>query len=260
MCAANSQLSWSSMTHRYRGGHRFKSRWSLNIFQASFFQLLKLENLLRWSLFTFFFVSFVLHHLWVWQIFTLRMSHRVCMEKKCYKTQSCRSIKSYYKFGMQTSNSVNIILLITEKSAVSCNFIPQQSLILEALINSFSWLLYQLFRWSVTPFYSFKLFTMKSVPSKELVEQLIFENFVISETRRPPWLDTDPNPSDLEQARKALLYEHNPNLPQSPDQMRAKRLGLSTRPSHKRSHTAPGKLIMSKVSSVKKKIQALNSS
>ncbi|KAK2570590.1 Epithelial cell-transforming sequence 2 oncogene-like [Acropora cervicornis] len=66
-------------------------------------------------------------------------------------------------------------------------------------------------------------------------------------TRRPPWLDTDPNPSDLEQARKALLYEHNPNLPQSPDQMRAKRLGLSTRPSHKRSHTAPGKLIMSKV-------------
>ena len=154
-CVA-SQLSWSSMTHRYRGGHRFKSRWSPDIFQASFFQLLKLENLLRWSLFTFFFVSFVLHHLWVWQIFTLRMSHRVCMEKKCYKTQSCRSIKSYYKFGMQTSNSVNIILLITEKSAVSCSFIPQQSLILEALNNSFSWLLYQLFRWSATPLYCFK--------------------------------------------------------------------------------------------------------
>lgn len=93
---------------------------------------------------------------------------------------------------------------------------------------------------------------MKNVRAKELVEQLIFENFVvISETRRPPWLDTDPNPSDLEHARKALLYEHNPNLPQSPDQMRAKRLGLNTRPSHKRSHTAPGKLILSKVSSVK---------
>ena len=31
----------------------FVSRWSPNIFQASSFQLLKLENLLRWSLFTF---------------------------------------------------------------------------------------------------------------------------------------------------------------------------------------------------------------
>ena len=39
--------------HRYRGGHGFESRWSPDIFQASSFQLLKLENLLRWSLFTF---------------------------------------------------------------------------------------------------------------------------------------------------------------------------------------------------------------
>ena len=40
-------------SHRYRGGHGFKSRWSPDFFQASSFQLLKLENLLRWSLFTF---------------------------------------------------------------------------------------------------------------------------------------------------------------------------------------------------------------
>ena len=39
-------------THRQRGGHRFESRWSPDFFQASSFQLLKLENLLRWSFFT----------------------------------------------------------------------------------------------------------------------------------------------------------------------------------------------------------------
>ena len=39
-------------SHRYRGGHGFESRWSPDFFQASF-QLLKLENLLRWSSFTF---------------------------------------------------------------------------------------------------------------------------------------------------------------------------------------------------------------
>ena len=37
----------------YREAHGFESRWSPDIFQASSFQLLKLENLLRWSLFTF---------------------------------------------------------------------------------------------------------------------------------------------------------------------------------------------------------------
>ena len=40
-------------SHRYRGGHGFKSRWSPDFFQASSFQLLKLENLLRWSFSTF---------------------------------------------------------------------------------------------------------------------------------------------------------------------------------------------------------------
>ena len=40
-------------SHRYRGGHGFESRWTPDFFQASSFQLLKLENLLRWSYFTF---------------------------------------------------------------------------------------------------------------------------------------------------------------------------------------------------------------
>ena len=40
-------------SHRSRGGHGFESRWSPDFFQASSFQLLKLENLLRWSHFTF---------------------------------------------------------------------------------------------------------------------------------------------------------------------------------------------------------------
>ena len=40
-------------SHRYRGGHGFESHWSPDLFQASSFQLLKLENLLRWSLFSY---------------------------------------------------------------------------------------------------------------------------------------------------------------------------------------------------------------
>ena len=40
--------------HWYHGGHGFESRWSPDIFQASSFQLLKSENLLRGSFFTFF--------------------------------------------------------------------------------------------------------------------------------------------------------------------------------------------------------------
>ena len=40
-------------SHRYPGGHRLESHWSSDIFQVSSFQLLKLENLLRWLFFTF---------------------------------------------------------------------------------------------------------------------------------------------------------------------------------------------------------------
>ena len=39
--------------HWYRRGHGFESCWSPDFFQASSFQLLKLENLLPWSFFIF---------------------------------------------------------------------------------------------------------------------------------------------------------------------------------------------------------------
>ena len=55
-------------SHRYRGGHRFESHWSPDFLQASHFQLLKLENLLWWSLFTSYttavqiwIISYILH-------------------------------------------------------------------------------------------------------------------------------------------------------------------------------------------------------
>ena len=50
MCGFIAQL----VEHRtgIRGGHGFESRWSPDFFQASSFQLLKLENLLRRSAFT----------------------------------------------------------------------------------------------------------------------------------------------------------------------------------------------------------------
>ena len=70
----------------------------------------------------------------------------------------------------------------------------------------------------------------------------------LPETRRPPWLDPDPKPADLENARKALFYEHNPNQPHSPDQQRAVRLGLSSRPLHRRSRTAPAHMRVEKLS------------
>mgnify|MGYP006973440740 CR=1 FL=1 len=53
--------------HWYRGGHSFDSCWSPDILQASSLQLLKLENLLWWSLFTFFYncstiwISYIFH-------------------------------------------------------------------------------------------------------------------------------------------------------------------------------------------------------
>ena len=50
MCGFTAQLVEPG-THRQRGGHGLESRWSPDFFQASF-QLLKLENLLRWSFFT----------------------------------------------------------------------------------------------------------------------------------------------------------------------------------------------------------------
>ena len=51
-----------------RGGHGFKSHWSPDIFRAASFQLLQLENLLQWSLFTFIYnhstiwISYIFHN------------------------------------------------------------------------------------------------------------------------------------------------------------------------------------------------------
>ena len=71
---------------RYRCvAHGFESLWSPDFFQASSFQLLKLENLLRWSFFTFIFnrslkmnyLSFIAYKD-VWQhVFVLKVQRRV---------------------------------------------------------------------------------------------------------------------------------------------------------------------------------------
>ena len=81
----------------------------------------------------------------------------------------------------------------------------------------------------------------------------------VPEKRRPPWLDPDPKPPDLDNARKALLYQHNPNQPHSPDKLRAERLGLSTRPLHRRSLTAPAQMGVERASvdKVRKNIMEL---
>ena len=53
-CDALQTKLWShTLGARYRGDHGFESRWSPDFFQAFSFQLFKLENLLRWSSFTF---------------------------------------------------------------------------------------------------------------------------------------------------------------------------------------------------------------
>ena len=51
--------NWKEASHRYREGHGFESRWSPDFFHSSF-QLLKSENLLRWSHF-----AFISQHCWV---------------------------------------------------------------------------------------------------------------------------------------------------------------------------------------------------
>jgi len=87
--------------------------------------------------------------------------------------------------------------------------------------------------------------------AKEKKRRIKEVTYYRQETRRPPWLDPDPQPADLENARKALLYEHNPNQPHSPDKLRAERLRLSTRPLHRRSHTAPAHVGTEKISAVR---------
>ena len=69
LCPNTFEFGKIRCSHRYRGGHGFESCWSLDFFQASSFQLLKLENLLRWSFFTLIYnrssnvwiISYILH-------------------------------------------------------------------------------------------------------------------------------------------------------------------------------------------------------
>lgn len=91
------------------------------------------------------------------------------------------------------------------------------------------------------------------MPKKRLL--IVKSSFCLPlETRRPPWLDTDPQPRDLENSRKAMLYGHNPNQPYSPDQLRMERLGLSTRPLHRRSQTAPAHMATERVMKISKTV------
>ena len=52
-------------SHRYRGGDGFKPHWSPDIFQASSFQLLKLENLINYFTFIYnsspIWISYIFH-------------------------------------------------------------------------------------------------------------------------------------------------------------------------------------------------------
>ena len=63
--------SVDGVSHRYRGGHGFEFRWSPDFFQASPFQLLKLENLLRRS----FFFHFQKPHVLFWFLTSLLLQY-----------------------------------------------------------------------------------------------------------------------------------------------------------------------------------------
>ena len=88
MCGFIAQLveHWS---HRYRGGHGFESRWSPAFFLASSFQLLKLENLLRWSFFTFTVLS-------IWYTFSIETKTK----KKIVKIYANKEQISKHSHGL----------------------------------------------------------------------------------------------------------------------------------------------------------------
>ena len=72
-------------SHRYRGGHGFESRWSLDFLRASSFQLLKLENLLWWSVFTLIYACSSGEH--CMNCFIYASHHNVVI----YKLNTCRT-------------------------------------------------------------------------------------------------------------------------------------------------------------------------
>ena len=83
-------------SHRYRGGHGFESRWSPDFFQASSFHLLKLENLLQWSYFTFINYPCIVMHCaimamymnwlwtmnWLWKAYQMRRNNCVMVIRR----------------------------------------------------------------------------------------------------------------------------------------------------------------------------------
>ena len=74
-------------SRRYHGGHGFESHWSPDIFQASSFQLLKLENLLRWSLFTFIYnCSTNMDIIYISHCLHIVINSKRTMFKNCKKT------------------------------------------------------------------------------------------------------------------------------------------------------------------------------
>ena len=74
-------------SHRYCRAHGFGSHWSPDIFQASSFQLLKLENLLRWSLFTFIYnCSTNMDIIYISHCLHIVINSKRTMFKNCKKT------------------------------------------------------------------------------------------------------------------------------------------------------------------------------
>ena len=91
-------------SHRYRRGHRFESHWSPDNSQASSFQLLKLENLLRWSLFTFIYNrSTNMDYIYISRCLHIVINSKWTMFKNCKKTAIRVSVEKILEDGI-TSN------------------------------------------------------------------------------------------------------------------------------------------------------------
>ena len=70
-------------SHRYRGGHGFESHWTPDFFQASSFQLLKLDNLLRWSFCTLIYNgSSIIWIIFIYELFSYILHSRNPAEKR----------------------------------------------------------------------------------------------------------------------------------------------------------------------------------
>ena len=113
-------------SHRYRGGHGFKSCGSPDIFQASSFHLLQLENLLRWSFFT---LIYNRSTIWISYIFHFSFSAIKRIELiPCYLSGwSLSLLHSFFFYGTtQTPHYVGFFfcplttLVVTRNCHTSC--------------------------------------------------------------------------------------------------------------------------------------------